>query len=617
MARRGRRLFHYALLCGLLAVGSPAAAQFSRTEGPAATLKIGRGPYYANLPVDLYVEAEGFDAAADPPTCEPPEIVGATLTFVDVTPSRRSFFRSVNGRVTQGEEVSYSFHYQLLTSEAGPCDIGSFTVTQGGVSRVARGGRIKVDRIAEDPGAVAVKLLVPEQPVFVGQAVDVTLEWTLGASVRSDVSDYHFVVPLFGAVDRFRFIDPEVTDRRTALRIGTTAGDVTLPYTTEEAADGSGAVVLRAKRTAVPLRDGTIELPPTTVIIDRVTRYERDLFGRRPAEVRKYAARDLPRRLIVQPVPAANRPATFAGAIGSGFRLEVSADRTVVQVGDPLKLTLVLTGAGLLETAGAPRLDAPGNLAPTQFRVPSDRELGGQIEGGVKTFVTSVRVLDEGLREIPPIEYAWFDPEKARFETTRSAPIALRVSRGTLVTAEDVIASSANPPPTSPPNGAIDEVPSAATTGRPNFTLTGAELSLEPDPKRLLRRRDGVPGGAAVLAGLYGAPLLLVALAWVGRRRAAVDPRLLQRHKHVAEQVRKIEGAAALPAREAAAQVAQALRAVIAEMPTVRGPETEDLLASCDAVVYAPTSELPEKLAPAVRDRSLAIARQALTEARA
>lgn len=603
--------------CFLMAVGSsPLHAQFSRSVSePTATLKVQPGPYYADIPIDLFVEVVGFDPGAEQPACEPPVLTKGTLTFVGVRPSRQSFYSSVNGRVTQGETVTYTFQYRLVVSEAGPFDIGAFSVTQGKTVRQAPGGRLSIDRVQEDSSVVAVKLLLPEVPVFVGQAVEVVLEWTLSSTVADAVGDYDFTVPIFDATDRFRFIDPETEDRRQALRFKTIAGEVTLPYTAEESQDRKGATVLRVKRMVIPLRDGTVEFPPTTVVVDQVTRWKRDLFGRSPASVRKLVARDLPRRLVVQPVPSTQRPATYAGAIGSGYRLEVSADRTVVQVGDPLKLTLALSGDGLLEAAGAPRLDAPGNLQPSQFRVASDRELGGTIEDGVKTFVASVRVLDEALREIPPIEYAWFNPTTARFETTRSEPIALRVRRGTLVTADDVVGSTAPSTPNGSTSGSSSDS-GEVEVGKPRFTLTGAELSLVQDPALLLRRRDRVVGGMATLAGLYGLPALMLGLAWVLRRRAAIDPSIIARRKVLEEQVRHIEDAASMATREAAARTAQALRSVIAEVPSMRTAEVDALIASCDAVVYAPANEAPPPLAPEVVQRSLEIARNSLQEGR-
>ena len=83
-----------------------------------------------------------------------------------------------------------------------------------------------------------------------------------------------------------------------------------------------------------------------------------------------------PVRLEVIEVPRSGRPASFAGAVGSGFSLEVSADRSVVQVGEPITLQLHLRGDGDLSSAGLPPFDAEGLFDPTRFRLPDEPPAG-------------------------------------------------------------------------------------------------------------------------------------------------------------------------------------------------------------------------------------------------
>ena len=51
----------------------------------------------------------------------------------------------------------------------------------------------------------------------------------------------------------------------------------------------------------------------------------------------------------------------------------------------------------------------------------------GTVEGRSKVFTQSIRALSETVREIPPIEFAFFNPAKGEYETVRSAPIAITV----------------------------------------------------------------------------------------------------------------------------------------------------------------------------------------------
>ena len=60
--------------------------------------------------------------------------------------------------------------------------------------------------------------------------------------------------------------------------------------------------------------------------------------------------------------------------------------------------------------------------------------------------------------------------------------------------------------------------------------------------------------------------------------------------------MRRIQEALNLPASDAAAEIARAMRALLAEAPDVRRPEIDALIGECDARSYAPA---------AGRDRSL------------
>ena len=122
----------------------------------------------------------------------------------------------------------------------------------------------------------------------------------------------------------------------------------------------------------------------------------------------------------------------FAGAVGSGFSLTVSADRTVVKVGEPIALHFELRGDGNLETAALPRLDAKGLLPPTSFRV-ADGEIPGRLRGRyVKRFTAMVRGAgSQTFNEIPALEYSWFDPttetvSKARIRARSRCRLAMR-----------------------------------------------------------------------------------------------------------------------------------------------------------------------------------------------
>jgi hypothetical protein len=233
---------------------------------------------------------------------------------------------------------------------------------------------------------------------------------------------------------------------------------------------------------------------------------------------------------------------------------------------------------------------------------------------GAKQFRVSVRVSDESVTEIPALAYSWFDPETETYQTARSKPIALRVMPAKVISAGDVVRSrsSAGGPTSSrtgneAPNGQSKEV-ALATPSQPVFSLSGADLAIEPDANIVLRDLGGKTGGIVVQSVLYGAGLLLIAVAIVDRRRRNVDPVLIKRRKNVRRQRARIDQAKDLPKQDAAEEIAAAMRALVAELPDVARNEAEVVIAECESIVYAPAGQGEIQLEDAVIERARVVA---------
>ena len=99
-------------------------------------------------------------------------------------------------------------------------------------------------------------------------------------------------------------------------------------------------------------------------------------------------------------------------------------------------------------------------------------------------------------------------------------------------------------------------------------------------------------GGPVTLVVIYAVSILLVVFAWFWHRAAQVDPQLVQRRKHIYQQVQEISSARRLPPQEAAAQVATALRQITAQVGQQHHPRDIDrIIARCDVLAYAPQTD--------------------------
>lgn len=557
----------------LVAAAGSAAAQ-------EVQLQVSAGPHYTSEPVEVQVRVEDFEETPQP-TVEAPAPASGKLRYVGVSPSVTSSMVFDGQRMTRTREVSFVFRFEFRPSQPGEAEVGPFTVSQGATTRTTPPVRLNIRQVpASDRLGVALEL--PSDPIYVGERVPVAVEFRLDRTLQENLQSYTLEVPFFDLDQPFRFVDEPGEQGDTEVTLVTPDGNLTLKGHAQRRAN---EVVIRIERTLMALAEGEFQIPPTTLFVEEGTRWRRDFFGGRSAtQSRRLRAIDPGRSFRVRGVPAAGRPPGFAGGVGEGFALDVAADRTVVQVGEPITLTLTLRGRGNLEAASLPRLDAEGMLPAARFRVPED-ELSGRVVDGAKQFTAVVRVLDEGVKEIPALEYAWFDPENETFEVTRSRPIALSVRAAEVIGAADVFSTATD-------TASAPTADAGEATPRPrSLALTGADLAIVRDPAVLLASGSRTFGGAWLPVGLYGGGCLALALALLDRRRRAVDPELVRLGKLADEVRREVSNAASLAAPEAAAALARALRRLRAERPDARAADLDAFLGECDARSYAPEGQ--------------------------
>jgi len=589
-----------ALLCAApswLGLATPAAAE--------AALKLGmdRGPHYVGTPVEVQAQSEDFERDPEPRCSAEPPAKGE-LRFLRIVPNFSSSVQIINGRMFKQEVSTFTCVWAFSAAQAGSYRLGPFVMEQNGETARSSQLELKLEVVSEDP-RVQLRIGIPDGPVYLGQRIPVSIEFWLDESLRESINGYVIRSELFERDEVFRFVGDAAPDRgEQTLNLQTAAGEIILPATVQRRKSGGRAyLVIAAERTLMPLREGQFDLAPATLDATEVTRWQRDLFGsRRPAQTRRIFAVDKARELRVKAPPDRNRPPSFAGAVGRGFSLEVTADRSVVQRGDPITLTLTIRGDGNLVNVALPRLAGEHGLSPEQFRLP-EGDVSGEIVGDAKVFRLPVRVLDDTVLEIPALRYSWFDPDLGRYETSESRPIALSVRPAQMISASDVVSNTQKPTPhptrgdagRAPGGDAADSEAGRRATIQGNFSLTGADLSIEENPDLLVAARGD---GSGFRVGAYVGSFLALGLALFIRSRAQVDPEIRRQRSAYQKQHKRIQAARTLPRNEALSEMAAAVREIIALLPESRSPAVDRFLAECDAIIYAPGASAQAALEP-------------------
>ena len=502
---------------------------------------------YAGMPFTLVLSARGFEEQT-PPAAPDLAIDGCRVTYIGMTPSVSQQIHIVNGRRSEWREVKFVYRWQVTAPSPGRYRVPALTLPQGSKSAASPAATFDVGDLEQTTDMV-VRMRLPERPVWVGETFDGAIEWLLAR----DVESYELVVPLF-EIDAVRVEGAALGGRTRSFRAG--ARVIDLPMQQDHLREnGIDYTRIRFPFRATVARAQSFDLDPASVVARLESAGDRGFFGfpsfgrARGALFRASGRRQ---QIVVRPLPESGRPHNFVNAVGGGFSIEVQASRTVVSVGDPIELTLGIRGDGDLEGLSLPPLLGEGGLPPTLFSVPAAAAVGSvDPQTRTKTFRVTARVLSAEVREIPPIAFAYFDPDGGEYITVSSRPVALSVAVGNVVDAGDVTAAAVSAP--------VAVVARQSPRAVSSAVLIGADMSLSAANRTL-----ALPWGSTIaplpMVLLYLLPLALGGLRMWQMRTAARRGRRREivRARREVERVLKSGGAAG----EMAPQALNAMRAL-------------------------------------------------------
>mgnify|MGYP000945608351 CR=1 FL=1 len=133
----------------------------------------------------------------------------------------------------------------------------------------------------------------------------------------------------------------------------------------------------------------------------------------------------------VVPPPDEGRPEWFVGTVGKGLRATAAFDATTCKVGDPLTLTLELTGKISTSNLRTPILNLQPELSK-DFRIYDDNVTAETLPDG-KRFKYRVRPTREGTLEFPAIKIAYYDTERRAYDTVSTPPIPIQARATTQI----------------------------------------------------------------------------------------------------------------------------------------------------------------------------------------
>jgi len=357
--------------------------------------------------------------------------------------NNRESITIINGKMNRISEHGYVFRYLLTPRREGLLTIPAIEITAGGKTLMTQPVPI---RVAKPVVSDEFKLLLtlPATEAYVGQPLVLTVKWY----VNTNIAEFKFDLPF---LDDQRFTFGDLGEDSSYQ--GPDAIPINLPGGTVVARKGQEGqyTTVTLRKILIPREPGQFTLGRGSVFSKIVTGYQQqrqgqpfndffnrdffnDAFGRRQAVYRQLVTESNDLAIKVLPLPAENRPQDFTGLVGQ-FSLAAEASPTEVNVGDPITLTVMVTGGEYLDNVVLPPLNNQADIREN-FKVPA--EMGpGEIDGRVKVFTQTLRAKNPSVKEIPGIRLNYFNPETGQYESAATKVIPLQVSATKIVTARD------------------------------------------------------------------------------------------------------------------------------------------------------------------------------------
>lgn len=260
--------------------------------------------------------------------------------------------------------------------------------------------------------------------------------------------------------------------------------------------------------------------------------------------------------LTVIALPTEDRPADFSGAVGT-FTISSDVAPATAAAGDPMNLRLQVIGSGnfdRVDSAMLRSLDRWKTYPPRSSFNATD-PLGYK---GEKIFEQPVIASDPGVQILPALAFSFFDPTTGRYQTARSAPLTVTISKALADTTLAAPVPGAAPA-RGPPGGLRPDHAAAGATAssltplylQPPFlaappllalSFGGAYLGLRrrsPPSRYLDSRRDKRKSKAIarILAQLESAARAGDPTRFLGAARSALQPVLAARWHLAPEQI--------------------------------------------------------------------------------
>jgi len=352
-------------------------------------------------------------------------------------PNQSSSIQIINGAQT----ASITYNYILQASGTGTFTIGKASIDQNGntyqskpiTMKIVKGtaqpqqnkndNRISNEEITKN---LFIKAIVDKKKVYKGEQITVTYKLYTRLNIAAQMSINK--LPLY-----MGFWAEEL---ETSSNIS---------FKTEMVNGKQFSVGVLKKAALFPSQSGELEITPFELTVPVQVKgqgrksvwddFFGDPFGR--TETIEFNAVSNKVKIDVLPLPEKNKPESFTGAVGN-LKFDTKINKTSVKTNEALTLNVEISGSGNLKLLELPEINLPSGFEKYEPKISEKINRKEKISGSKSgEFLFVPRVV--GIREIPPIEFSYFDPVKKNYITLKSPGYTLNIEQGERIVTTEIV----------------------------------------------------------------------------------------------------------------------------------------------------------------------------------
>jgi len=343
-------------------------------------------------------------------------------------PNQSTSMQIINGVSSSSLTLSYI----LLSNSLGTFSIGSASIQYDGktystspikitiVQGTAKPKEEKQSGVSDQEIAenLFIRATIDKNKVYQGEQVTVTYKLYTRLTIAAQMS-----------VDKLPQYQGFWAEELEAAR--------NISFSTEVVNGKQYKVGLLKKVALFPSQSGKLEVTPLELTIPIQIQKKKnpnniwddffgDPFGR--AEIVEYPAKSNTLKVDVIPLPQNNKPDSFKGAVGK-YNFTASIDKRKTKTNEPVTLKIEISGTGNIKLLELPPFELPNGVEKYDPKINEQIRRSGFIIGSkIAEYLLIPRIA--GIREIPEIEFSYFDPGINSYKTIRSDKFVLEIEQG-------------------------------------------------------------------------------------------------------------------------------------------------------------------------------------------